>query len=205
MRVSAETKQATRDRILRSAQRLFADQGYDATTTRDIARTANIAAGTLFNYFPTKDAIVASWARQALDDATEAFDLEASDVSGLEEDLFSFVALGLRKLKLMRKHLPALLETSLSPLVTHDAGDGPSLRVAQLEVVAKLAAKHGHGEISTVALQMYWSLYAGLLTFWSQDESRKQEDTLALLDQSLNMFVGWLRNNGAARSATNQP
>ena len=33
---------------------------------------------------------------------------------------------------------------------------------------------------------------SGVLAFWSKDASPKQEDTLALLDQSLAMFVGWL-------------
>ena len=49
MRVSAQTKAATRDTILRTAMRLFAANGYEATRTRDIAQAAGIAAGTLFN------------------------------------------------------------------------------------------------------------------------------------------------------------
>jgi hypothetical protein len=36
-------------------------------------------------------------------------------------------------------------------------------------------------------------LYIGVLAFWAADKSPKQEDTLALLDQSLAMFVAWLR------------
>ncbi len=43
-----------------------------------------------------------------------------------------------------------------------------------------------------MALQIYWSLYAGLLVFWANDTSPRQEDTLALLDHSLEMFASWL-------------
>ena len=64
MRVTAETKALTRRRILDGARRLFAEQAYDATTTRDIARAADIASGTLFNYFATKEAIVAALAER---------------------------------------------------------------------------------------------------------------------------------------------
>jgi hypothetical protein len=39
---------------------------------------------------------------------------------------------------------------------------------------------------------LYWTLYTGVLAYWSSDASPRQEDTLALLDQSLAMFVGWL-------------
>ena len=73
MRVSAATKVATRERILQAALRLFAAQGFEATTTRDIAQAAEIATGTLFNYFPTKDAVVACLAGEAAADALARF------------------------------------------------------------------------------------------------------------------------------------
>jgi hypothetical protein len=34
-----------------------------------------------------------------------------------------------------------------------------------------------------------------VLAFWTADKSPRQEDTLALLDQSLNMFAAWLRDS----------
>jgi hypothetical protein len=61
-----------------------------------------------------------------------------------------------------------------------------------------LAAKHGYGELPPTALQLYWTLYTGVLVFWANDKSSKQEDTLALIDESINMFVGWLRENAQA-------
>jgi len=52
-------KQQTRAAIRQAALRLFLDKGYDATTTSEIARAAEVSAGTLFNYFPTKEALLA--------------------------------------------------------------------------------------------------------------------------------------------------
>ena len=40
MKVTAETKIATRERIIAAASRLFASKGWDGTTTRDIAVAA---------------------------------------------------------------------------------------------------------------------------------------------------------------------
>lgn len=192
MRVNAETKAATRQRILEAARRLFAEQGYEATTTRDIARAAQIATGTLFNYFSTKEAIVGCQACEALSTAGAGFDSQARDSTSLDEALFAFIAAGLRKLKPLRKHLPSLLQTSLSPLAETRTGDEDSLRLAHLDAVSRLAEEYGQGELSAVALQLYWTLYTGVLVFWAQDKSPKQEDTLALLDHSLAMFVNWL-------------
>ncbi|MDB9539984.1 TetR/AcrR family transcriptional regulator [Anabaenopsis tanganyikae CS-531] len=48
----------TRTRILESAQKLFASQGFDGTTTRDLAQAAGVAEGTLFRHFPNKKSIL---------------------------------------------------------------------------------------------------------------------------------------------------
>ena len=202
MRVTAETKAETRARILEAARQLFASGGFEATSTRNIAQAAGIATGTLFNYFPTKEAIVACLASEAAAGAHAQFADGAIDAESLAEELFALVAAGLRKLKLLRKHLPALLETTLSPLVAASGGDGETWRVTHLETVTRLAAKHRLGELSPVALQLYWTLYTGVLLFWANDKSPKQEDTLALLDHSLEMFVGWLKSQHDDLSTT---
>src|SRR4051812_10374169 len=144
MRVSAETKNATRARILEVAQGQFAQRGFEATTTRDIARAAQIATGTLFNYFPTKESIVECLVNATCLQVADAYAVTAKDstadvqrdesiVAGgdsrnLEEELFAHVALTLRKLKPYRKYLPAVLETSLSPLTIGSNDNAPSLR-----------------------------------------------------------------------------
>jgi AcrR family transcriptional regulator len=58
----AETE--TRDRILKAALRLFAQKGYDGTTTRELAEAAGVAEGTLFRYFSNKKAILVEVATQ---------------------------------------------------------------------------------------------------------------------------------------------
>ena len=45
-------------RIRQAAMALFRDKGYHATTTREVARKAGIAAGTLFLYVETKEELV---------------------------------------------------------------------------------------------------------------------------------------------------
>ena len=194
MRITAEAKLATRQRILEVASGLFRTHGFDATTTRDIAQTAQIATGTLFNYFATKEAIVTQLAAEALDSARGEFEPSSGAAQSLEESLFALIAVELRHLRPYRKYLAPMLETALCPLaVAQRNSQGEEIRVQHLEAVATITRQHGHGELSLVALQLYWTLYTGILAFWANDRSPKQEDTLALLDQSLAMFVAWLR------------
>jgi len=51
-------KQKTRWAIQEHALRLFAEQGYDATTIDQIAAAAEISPSTFFRYFPTKEDLV---------------------------------------------------------------------------------------------------------------------------------------------------
>jgi AcrR family transcriptional regulator len=54
-RVAAEARRA---QLIEVALRLFAEQGYDGTATRDIAEAAGVAEGLLFRHFPTKRALL---------------------------------------------------------------------------------------------------------------------------------------------------
>ncbi|WP_054693053.1 TetR/AcrR family transcriptional regulator [Syntrophomonas palmitatica] len=51
-------KEETKQKIINTALGLFKDQGVDATSMEQIAREADIARGTLYNYFPVKEAII---------------------------------------------------------------------------------------------------------------------------------------------------
>jgi AcrR family transcriptional regulator len=50
----SQTARALRDASLK----LFATQGYDATTTEEIAEKAGVSARTFFRYFPTKESLL---------------------------------------------------------------------------------------------------------------------------------------------------
>jgi AcrR family transcriptional regulator len=51
----------TRARILETALRLFREKGFDATTMRDIATACDLAVGTAYHHFESKEAIVGAY------------------------------------------------------------------------------------------------------------------------------------------------
>ncbi|MFE7116741.1 TetR/AcrR family transcriptional regulator [Streptomyces sp. NPDC057654] len=57
----------TRGRILTAAAQVFADYGYAAGTTNRIAERAGISIGSLYQYYPNKDAILAELTAAHLD------------------------------------------------------------------------------------------------------------------------------------------
>src|SRR6516165_10514317 len=207
VKIDLQTKVATRQRILTVAAKLFARVGWERATTRSIATSAGIAAGTLFNYFPSKEAIAVTLISDALAKAKEEFE-ERRRGESLEEDLFSYIWTGLRYLQPSKTFLGCALETFLSPLARSSPGHpGELIRTEHLETVERLIASHRpvRQHLSAVTMQLYWTLYLGVLAYWATDVSPKQEDTMALLDQSLKLFVASLGGRGVATHRSIQP
>ena len=54
-----EQKRQTREKIRETAKILFSSQGFEATTSRQIAKESGVATGTLFVHFKGKNEILA--------------------------------------------------------------------------------------------------------------------------------------------------
>jgi AcrR family transcriptional regulator len=65
---SRETVEA----ILEAAAQLFQRDGYTATTTNKVAERAGVSIGSLYQYFPNKDALLVALAEHHLEAATSA-------------------------------------------------------------------------------------------------------------------------------------
>jgi AcrR family transcriptional regulator len=65
-----ERSRLTVERILVAAAQVFHEAGYSSATTNDIALEAGISVGSLYQYFPNKDAILVALTRRHIDTAT---------------------------------------------------------------------------------------------------------------------------------------
>jgi AcrR family transcriptional regulator len=180
MRVTAEAKETTRQTILDVARDFLRDGRWEGASTRDLAAAAEIGNGTLFNYFPNKEAIVADIV------ADELEGVRCEEKGSVEERIFAFIAAGLRKLKPYRTILRAT-----------DIDKTRDDHIAEVESVT--------GELQPVQRHLYWSLYSGVVNFWADDDSPKQEQTLALLDQSVALFLASLKRNSYERRPAAAP
>lgn len=81
-------KQETRQRLLECAWQLFQQRGYDNTTVEEITERADVAKGTFFNYFATKDALldeIALWRIDMLgNNVLAADDVPQGAVAGIK-------------------------------------------------------------------------------------------------------------------------
>lgn len=91
---------ARRADVLVAARRLFAAQGFHATSTRELADAANINDALLYRYFPNKEAILTALvdeaiaAFQVLPDTRPTGDLPTAELLELAGTVFVHIAIG---------------------------------------------------------------------------------------------------------------
>ena len=75
----------TAERILNAAEALFASQGYDGTSLRQIAEQTGIKEPGLYNYFPGKQALYEAVLHRALNPMAEVLNLKPDLANSLEK------------------------------------------------------------------------------------------------------------------------
>lgn len=196
----AENKEKTRQAILRAALELFAKKGFAATTTKEIARRAKIAEGTLFNYFPTKE-----------DLALYFFEVEQNAVvawyegdkrikkAPLPEKLFAIVQHFLDRLTPYEEFIGAVYLRALSPTSKLNPVSLPTqernLRylkfIRSVFEEAEQAGEIPHvGDFGAYAFGLF---NLAMITHWLQDRSKGKEATLAMLDRCLKIATHVLK------------
>ena len=63
-RISAEREEATRQRILKAAFRVFIEKGFHRASIDDVVAACGLSVGAIYNYFPNKDELI----RASIDD-----------------------------------------------------------------------------------------------------------------------------------------
>jgi AcrR family transcriptional regulator len=84
-------RQRIYSRIVDAAFELFRTAGFDATTMDAIAEKAEVSRGTLFNYFPTKDALLMPYANELFNEYVQPEVLSYLDTQPATLDIMRFL------------------------------------------------------------------------------------------------------------------
>ncbi|MFC9236356.1 TetR/AcrR family transcriptional regulator [Streptomyces decoyicus] len=182
----------TRQRILTAAAHVFAEYGHAAGTTNRIAERARVSIGSLYQYYPNKDAILVELLTRHLDDGMSALargqDAEAPD--SLEEAIRRYVRLTIENhrddpqlLRVMIEQAPRSPELLQKTSQYQQARtvyarelieNHPEARVADMEVAARLL-------VSTVELLVHQLIAAPD----PLDPARLESELVAMLTRYL--------------------
>jgi len=92
---------ATRERIVAAAERLFAERGFAGTSMPLLAKACGISAGAIYRHFDSKEALFFEVVRRAVESARSS---GADEVGGAARSIAEVVATyTLRRVKLLRQ------------------------------------------------------------------------------------------------------
>src|SRR5213075_111251 len=196
----AQNKAAIRKRIVTAALSLFQTKGFDATTTKAIARKAGIAEGTVFNYFKTKEDIALHFFELEVDQAIASVRSNSRlRKAPIEEKLFTLVHSQLEFLAPYERFIGAAFIHALKPasalgIFSHRAQELRHRYVGFVqELLDESLPKNQQTPLSFLAPEVFWIYYLGALLFWLHDSSPGKQHTLAFLDRSLSIGVSVLK------------
>jgi AcrR family transcriptional regulator len=172
-----------RERLLRAALVLFADRGFVATTVADITEAADVGKGTFFNYFPTKEHVLAAFGERQLGRIDTALaDVHAgtlSAVSALRELPHRLTEEPARSPKLARSLIVAIIgNEGVRAIVRRTLRRGRD-RVAQLFVLAQRDGAIRNDRSPQDLARLFQQTVFGALVFWAINQPARLPDSLA--------------------------
>src|SRR5262245_56562687 len=86
-----EHRQAARARVFDALARLMYERGYDAITLADIAEAAGMARTSMYNYYPTKEALLVAYTDSEMEAFVAQLRADLADAQGAVERLRLYV------------------------------------------------------------------------------------------------------------------
>jgi AcrR family transcriptional regulator len=119
---------ARRERVLDAALELAAEGGYDAVQMRDVAGRAQVALGTIYRYFSSKDHLLAAAQVELWRDQADRFTQRPPEGATAADRVVTVLERAMRG----AEHEPR----RTAALVTATASPDPAVRDCQIEVMA---------------------------------------------------------------------
>lgn len=184
-------KQETKTRILRAARHLFEEQGFENTPIEAITERADLSKGTFFNYFNSKDGLLAGIADQEVADILDYATHQLMEVNG-----------AINKIKLIMNRLledaipyPHLTGRVMFSFIINSAAPSPFTRINALLEELVVAGQQS-GEITaaytpTDVVTAILSCYYGVIFKWF--EFGMKPGTTAELDRIFDIVFHGIR------------
>ncbi len=160
-------------RIVSAALGLFAEKGFSSTTVEDITTAADVGKGTFFNYFPTKEHLLAAFGHMQISKIQNAADAASGTTLPVRDYLYKLAFEILFHPARNPAFIRALLQANLSSAPVREIMRGIHIRATEL-LGRIVAVGQQRGEIrkdipaleiaqclrqSLLGAMLVWSLY----------------------------------------------
>jgi AcrR family transcriptional regulator len=154
---NARIKRAkTRARILAAALTLFEERGIDATTIDDVRHAAHLSRGSIYNYFPTFDAMLHAMAQQMIIQLNKEQSANFDALPSPIERICCNIRYSIRRISSDRVGAGILLR--VLPLI------GPPTAEMQQHALKNITSAADDGLVDVPSLQIALEIGYGLVT-----------------------------------------
>ncbi|MGC2660413.1 MAG: TetR/AcrR family transcriptional regulator [Bryobacteraceae bacterium] len=180
----------TRTRILEAALDLFRERGFDATTTRDIARESGVALGATYYHFESKEAIVLAFYELAKEELHEPLEAAVVAATGLGDGFSALLEAKFSYYTPNKKFLGALFPHSADPRdpLSLFSEQNRHIRQADAQFFIRLLDKSGISipdDLKPHLPLLLWLYQMALLLFWIYDDTKDHARTRLVTEKSL--------------------
>jgi len=190
MKISGKVKEQTRIRLLEAAVDVISEKGFDKASMREIAKRADVADATIYNYFSTKEKLLygyCEYVQQQVMSELKAID-DFHEYS-LQEQLHQLVETELKIWLPAREFLQEVFaHTFAAPTVGHELL-AETKSILKAMVIELIDASIEAGEMPEQPYQdllpaLFWDYQTAILAYWLKDTSDQFANTTKLVDQS---------------------
>jgi AcrR family transcriptional regulator len=199
MKISQEQKAENRRTLIRAAVDLFIEKGGKNVTMREVARRAGVGDATIYNYFPTKEAILyAYYEDHVLECLDQLKSMEAFHTFSLQEQLQTLFDVSLNLYLPDREFVVATFRNVWLG-GSRDWASLKPIRSGFLTAIRDIiAAAEEVGEIPEQVFQelmgqFFLDAYIAAVIYWLSDTSDNFENTSILMDRGLDLTCALLK------------
>jgi AcrR family transcriptional regulator len=185
--------------LLEAATRVFVKEGYAKATTNRIAAAAGVSVGSLYQYFPSKDAIAVELLRRYRDGLVE---LISARLENAERGNFETIVHDLLGALVRAENINPALHRVLIEQVLRTSARREMLGFEErLEEVLASALRAAQANVPDHDLAAFILVRVVLSVVQSVVVDRPRYKTPALVDELTRLVVGYVRGTDAATAA----
>lgn len=199
MKISQKQKADNRLKLIRVAVDLISEKGFKSTSMRSIAKAAEFGEATIYNYFPTKEAILYGYYADHIVDCIESLKkIEDFHTFSLQEQLQTLFDTSLGMYLEDRE----FVGETFSLVYSSGSRDWHLLKEIRERLLSAindmLDAACEVGEIPDQVFQdligqFFMDAYIGVVHYWLADRSENFHNTTVLIDRGLDLACAMLQ------------
>jgi len=179
-------RQQTADLLADTAFELFEAHGYEAITMEQIAATADVAKGTLYNHFPVKEALLRHYFHRQIAEQAPALQEKLERTSDTIERLAVLLQHAAAWGEEHRRYVPHYLQYRLSQAIKPDCDaerSGTDAVFSRLIGDAQQAGRLRRDRDTDALVYYFRYLYLAAMTRWLlMPEGRLADELMSMLD-----------------------